>query len=166
MADFWEQWGEKKGTAGPVPPGIYTATLDAVVLNHDANGQARTELTLGITGGNHHGRLVWVSWPHIGAKFGWLAHKAWTAAGLNGRPSGDTEEAVFQTVAQVLVDQVRRQMRITTDLRTYRNPQGEQISKARVKDMQPIFSEPVGGEPTAQAEEAPHYGGRDDAPSW
>ena len=135
MSDFWNDWGTKTDNT-PVPPGVYAARLESCNMEFKENG-ARTEMTFVIVDGQPHaGRHLWVSWPHVAAKFGWLAKMAWYAFGKDERPAGDLPEHVFASIAQGLGDMRGHVVKLVTSSRTYMNNSGEQVTKAQVKRME------------------------------
>jgi hypothetical protein len=135
--DFWNDWGTKTDNT-PVPPGEYAARLESCNMEFKENG-ARTEMTFVIVENQPHaGRYLWVSWPHDAAKFGWLAKMAWDAFGNDTRPPGDLPEHVFASIAQGLGDMRGSVIKLVTSTRTYKNNNGEQVTKPLVKRLERI----------------------------
>tara|TARA_R100000664_G_scaffold30464_1_gene43060 strand:+ start:5199 stop:5714 length:516 start_codon:yes stop_codon:yes gene_type:complete len=164
--DFWNDWGTSMAPRTPIPPGRYLVRMNHATLDYGNNAEARTSMEFVIQEGEHVGRYIWFDYPHKfndqgRAMFGWAAKMMYEACGLEGRPPGDTQEAVLLTIARIISDHAGTHFYVTTDVRTYKNQHGENVSKTRVKRVESTRSVN-----TQAAENANITAPNGEAPQW
>jgi len=157
MADFWDEWEGSDKT--PLPAGVYNMVLVEASVEYQERGP-RTSLAFAVCDGEPYAtKRVWLDWPHMPDKFGWLARKVWTALGRGGqRPDGSTPEEVMLTVGRVCGEYQGRTFRITVDVRP--KPSGGE--KNRVSDLELLHT----GSAQQPAAADPQYGGRQEPAPW
>ena len=117
MSNSWDDWEQKTKTAfEPLPPGQYVAVIDNASVEYNDRG-ARTKITLKVVEGQHNGRLIWESYPHID-KFRWFGRMAWESLGFQHVPEGDSMEQMFLSISRALTDSIGKVVRVTTDQKT------------------------------------------------
>ena len=148
MSDFWEEWAgvEKK----LLPAGEYNTTLQSAGVDHDGQGRPRTKLCFTVCDGENFQRQnIWLDWPHMPEKFGWLARKVWFAIGRGEqRPEGNSPEEVMLSISRALPEFQGRTFRL--NVAVHKDGNGEE--RNRVKELTLL------GGAAQQAPQAPVHG--------
>lgn len=146
MVENWSDWEQKAKTAfEPLPPGEYYAQIDNASIEFTEKG-ARTRLTFKVCQGEHSGRLIWESYPHMD-KFRWFARMAWESLGFTHVPEGDNMDQMFASITRALTDNVGSVVKVTTDQKT-NVWQGQQRVNVIVRRLEAVQQAP-------QAQQAP-----------
>lgn len=115
MTDFWENWGTVKT---PIPANTYDMSLTEAKIEYDDKGRARTSLTFRVVdGGPYAARHIWLNWPHLPEKFGWLAKKIYMGMGFTERPSGDTPDEVMTTIGRMFTERLGEVFKVNVVLK-------------------------------------------------